>query len=206
MRADREIPVLIEDARGGDRTAFDRLVSRLEQRIDALIASRLGPRLRLAIEPDDVKQETLLRAFRSLRTFVWTGEGSFLRWIGGIVEHVILQQEERFKVRRGSPLKGEISAGDVSPSKTMRREERFERLEEALCGLSPEHRQVILLARIERLSARQIADRMNRSPAAVAQLLSRALKRLREMFGDTASLGLPRRSFELQGGRDGQEQ
>ncbi len=88
----------------------------------------------------------------------------------------------------------------VSPSKGMRRDERFERLKEALEDLTPEYREVILLARIERLPGKEIAKRLDRSPAAAAQLLSRALKKLRENFGDTESLNLPQRSIELEGG------
>ena len=48
-----------------------------------------------------------------------------------------------------------------------------------LDGMSPESREVILLARIHGLPLKDISDRMNRSPAAVAQLLSRALRKLR---------------------------
>ena len=66
----------------------------------------------------------------------------------------------------------------------------------ALDKLSPEHREVIRLARIERLPGAEIARRMNRSPSAVAQLLSRALKKLRERFGDTESLSLPDRTLD----------
>jgi DNA-directed RNA polymerase specialized sigma24 family protein len=47
------------------------------------------------------------------------------------------------------------------------------------------------MARIERLSIGQIAERMGRSPDAVKQLLSRALKQLRQSFGNTESLHLP---------------
>ncbi|HAK96178.1 MAG TPA: hypothetical protein DCM87_14590, partial [Planctomycetes bacterium] len=81
----------------------------------------------------------------------------------------------------------------ASPSRAARREERFDRLEGALARLPEEHRQVIRLARIEGLPIAEIAVRMNRSAAAVSMLLSRALKRLREGFGDTESMSLPDR-------------
>jgi hypothetical protein len=38
-----------------------------------------------------------------------------------------------------------------------------------------------------------VSRRMQRTPGAVKQLLSRALDQLRNRFGDTASLGLPDR-------------
>ena len=75
----------------------------------------------------------------------------------------------------------------------MRREERFERLEASLEKLSVDHREVILLTRVEGLTFAETAARMGRSPDAVKQLLYRALRELRSTFGETASLHLPDR-------------
>jgi RNA polymerase sigma-70 factor (ECF subfamily) len=191
--------VLVEKAQAGSRAAFEELLTVHQGRLEALIHSLLGPELRGKVEAADVRQETLLRAFESIEKFRWSGEGCFLGWLGGIAEHVVLKQVERWKVRRVSPLQGDIAASDISPSRGLRREDRFARLREAIQGLSPDHRQVIRLARIEKLPSSEIARLMNRSPAAVAQLLSRALKKLREAFGDTESLHLPPQSLEIGG-------
>ena len=77
----------------------------------------------------------------------------------------------------------------------MRRSERFDRLEEALKTLSPDHRQVITMARVDGLKIKEIAERMNRSPNAVMQLLWRALEKLKASFGETESLHLPDRNL-----------
>jgi len=191
--------VLLEQAQSGSRESFDIFVHRFGPRIDALIASRLGRAQRTASGPEDVKQEALLRAFQAIQRFSWRGEESFLHWLGTIVEHVILKNQERWRYRAALSLHGELFIEQASPSKVMRREERFERLKTALDRLSPEHREVILLARIEKLPGREIARRMGRSPQAVAQLLSRALRKLRETFGDTGSLTLPDRSLGEEG-------
>ena len=60
-----------------------------------------------------------------------------------------------------------------SASKAAVRNERFDRLEKALEQLSDEHRRVILLSRIDGLSMKEIAARMERSPDAVMKLLRR---------------------------------
>ena len=57
--------------------------------------------------------------------------------------------------------------------------------------LSADHREVLLLSRIEGLSIQEVAERMDRSPDAVKKLLSRALNALRAAFGETESLRLP---------------
>ena len=49
----------------------------------------------------------------------------------------------------------------------MRRDERWERLRSSLEALSPDHREVIELARLEGLKINDIAERMGRSPGAV---------------------------------------
>ena len=67
-------------------------------------------------------------------------------------------------------------------------------------GLKADYRQMILLCRIEGLSIRETAQRMHRSPNAVKKLLARALKELKDRFGDTESLSLPPRSLPLEGG------
>ena len=66
----------------------------------------------------------------------------------------------------------------------LRREERFDRLQHALESLPPDYREVIRLSRIEGMKTSEIAELMGRSSAAVKQLLFRALRRLRESFGD----------------------
>jgi RNA polymerase sigma factor (sigma-70 family) len=60
------------------------------------------------------------------------------------------------------------------------RKDRLELLEQAIVRLSEDHREVILLMKIEGLSAKEVGERMDRSENAVHLLLSRALKRLAE--------------------------
>ena len=99
-----------------------------------------------------------------------------------------------FYVRRESP------DGEPSPSKALRRGERFDRLQEAINRLRPDYREALMLVRIEGLKIKEAARRMNRSPKAILHLVARALKRLKEAFGDTESLHLP--PMHLEGGND----
>ena len=96
-------------------------------------------------------------------------------------------------------LDRDVSHKGPSASNAAVRNERFDRLEKALEQLSDEHRRVILLSRIDGLSMKEIAARMERSPDAVMKLLRRALKKLKETFGDTESLSLPARALRTEG-------
>ena len=190
---------LLLQAQQGDKAAFERLVKSCEPRLEALVRLKLGSALRRRVEVDDIIQETLVGAYDSIGTVRSPDESTFFRWLSGIANHVIFNEARRQKRRPTVPLEGNARTEDPSPSKGVRRDERFERLAEAFDSLSPEHQEVILLARIEGLSQAEVAERMERTQGAVAQLLWRALKRLRQQFGDTESFHLPSRPLQDRG-------
>ncbi|MBI4601972.1 MAG: sigma-70 family RNA polymerase sigma factor [Planctomycetes bacterium] len=194
---------LVRRAQEADREAFDEVARRHRERLRAFAGSRLGPEVQGRIEPDDVVQETFAWALRSLGRLRWRGEEAFAGWLFTIAKRVILKEVARGACRPVLSLDRDPAGRDPSPSKALRRGERFERLEGALRGLSPEHRRVIELARLEGVPVREIARRLGRSPDAVSQLLRRALAKLREAFGDTESLSLPDRALDPRGEGDG---
>lgn len=196
--------ILVERARAGDRESFDRLVERFRDRLLSAVQSwsrfQLGPPL----EGDEIVQETFVVSFESLGRFQWVGEDAFFRWLCGIAKRVVLKSKRQAIRSRQVGSSCEIVANDVSPSRAHRRDERFDRLKRSLDHLSPEQREAIGLARIEGLSIKEVAIRMNRSPASVKHLIARGLKELRDRLGDTASLHLPPRRLDAEDdGHDG---
>ena len=183
---------LVEKAQRQDREAFQDLVEKYRDPLDKYVRLRLGAHFLRHVDVEDVLQETSARAFEGIARFEWRGNGSLLRWMKGIAERVILKLARRQR-RDVLYLDHDVAAQDVSPSKAMRRDERFDRFQEALDTLSPDYREVVDLARLQGLGVKEIARRMNRSPKSVAHLLSRALKKLKEAFGETESLSLPPR-------------
>lgn len=206
MVSPRNPEELIELALTGDLRARDALVDAYRDPLDRHVRLRLGAHLREKVEVEDVTQETFARALASLGDFRWQGEGSFLKWLKAIAENAILalaKKSRRDQVLFVEPRSPPVDRGAPSPSVAARREERFERLRAALDGLEPDHREVIVLARLEGLRLSEVARRMGRSPNAVAHLLSRALARLKEAFGETESLGLPHRRLDVGGSGGG---
>jgi len=196
---------LVGRAKEGDRAAFETLVARSRERLEGWVRSHLGEPLREKVEVEDVLQETYLWAFQALPRLEWRGEERFEAWLRTIAKHAISRVSRDQARKPALSLEHEVPANGTSPSRHLRRHERFERLEKALEDLSPEHRKVILMARIEGLSVQEIAARMERTPDAVVQLLSRALRQLKRSFGETESFHLPERAFERQGGGAGGE-
>ena len=189
--------------------------------LTAWIDSRLGRRLRKHLTPEDLAQETFFLAFKGIGQFRGEEEPVFWSWIKTIAIRR-MQKEARLREDgksgkeelslhapidspRGSPdpLEAILEGTDTTPSQQVRRQEKFDRLQDALQSLSPDHRKVILLANVELLPIREIAQRMNRSPPAVSMLLYRALTKLREAFGkmdSTDSFDLPHdRSLKGEG-------
>ena len=192
------IEALITSAKTGDRAAFDELLEAHSIPLPAWIRTRVGDRIRRRVEVEDVVQETQLRAFQSIERFTWRGKDSFHRWLCTIAQHLIWNASQK-RSTDDVELAIDIPDSGVSPSRRLQRDERFDRLEQSIQRLSPDERQVIRLSRIEKLKLREIAVRMNRSELGVKSLLSRALRKLKESFGDTESLHLPDRGLSLGG-------
>jgi RNA polymerase sigma-70 factor (ECF subfamily) len=197
MKDPETLKALLDKAKTGDRAAFDALVGefkdRLASRIESWSQFQLGP----SLDPEEILQDTFIRALGSLDTFRWKEEDTFFHWLSGIAKHALadLARRKRRDERRsgGKVSGGRIPAGGPTPSKVLRRDERFERLQAALNELSSDYRQVLVLSRIKGLSMKEIAEQMGRSQNSVKHLIARALKKLKQDFGDTESLHLGNR-------------
>ena len=189
---------LIAGMRNGDPKAFEALFSRYGRDLKSWIRAEVGNPLHEKVEVDDLAQETLLRALRSIRQFRGESENAFQGWLRKISHHVI-QDELRKRRRQKDPREHEVPFGPghdglgTSPTKDLVRKERLEKLKRAVRGLSPEHRRVILLVFVQGVPIKVAAKRLGRTPGATSELLSRAIKKLRAVYGTTdGSMTLPR--------------
>ena len=181
---------LVEQARSGDRGAFEELFLSVRDRLLATIRSRLGPNAQQAIDPEDVLQASFVRALGSMQRFEWRGNESFRRWLESIAIHVTLDAVRHQGRKTVLRIDRDLTGDGSSPSKGIRRRERLDRLEVSMKALSPDYRTVLRLSRMDGLSIKEIADQIGRSESAVKNLLLRATKQLRKSFGDTESLNL----------------
>ncbi len=88
---------LIDKAQAGDRAAIEELAQCYEGPLHAVVRAKLGPRLEARVEVEDIVQETLLRAFKSLSGFRWREQDSFIRWLSRIAGNVIHEVAKREK-------------------------------------------------------------------------------------------------------------
>ena len=176
---------LVRDAVAGRPEAVDALYARVAPRVLTYVRMRMGQSLRARMDSRDILQATLLKSFEHFGEFQGSGRPALMAWLARIAEREILDradyhQRARRSAQREAPLSGEdvLEARVTSVLSGMIRDERAERLEEAMEGLSDAHREIILLRKFQELPFREIAGRLGKSEDACRMLLARALSAL----------------------------
>jgi RNA polymerase sigma-70 factor (ECF subfamily) len=178
---------LLDEARAGSPEAWEALCGHHAPRLLALIRLRMGPAIRARVESRDVLQVTLLKAVRGIGAFRGQTRDAFAAWLARIAANEVRDQADRLGRRRRAaavetPLEdvpsGRLADTVRSQSSRILWDERRARLERALESLSAEHREVVILRKLEELSFAEIAARIERSPDACRMLLARAMTAL----------------------------
>jgi RNA polymerase sigma-70 factor (subfamily 1) len=186
---------LVVSAQGGDVDSLNELFQRYHQTMVDMARRKLGPRLRLKEDPDDLAQTTFREAARDFQGYRYQGEGSLLRWLIQILQNKIrdkaefysagkrdLSRERAMEVKKGEDERTlEFLSEDLSVTQVVQRDEQVGHLRDSLTELSAEHRQAITLVFFEGLTLRQAGERMGgKSEDAVRMMLRRAEGKLGE--------------------------
>lgn len=155
---------LVTASRRGERAAFGVLVERYQGVVCAVSYSRTGDR---ALS-EDVAQETFIAAWRQLDRLRETVK--LRSWLCGIARN--LARKARKRSDRETAFEGEIVATD-NPFDAVCDAESERVMREAMTRVPETYREPLLLHYSEGLSAREIADVLEISEAAVMQRLSR---------------------------------
>lgn len=145
-----------------------------------------------AIDAEDAVHQTILRACQNHSQFRGETDAQRAAWLREILWNYVRDTfrranrrlDEQALARRfeqsSARLANLLVSKEPSPSDHARRSERFIRLGEAIVRLPEEQRQAIELRYLQEMSVGEIAERMERSKAAVAGLLQRGLRGLRK--------------------------
>ena len=167
------------------------VLERYRERLLSVIYLRMGPELRARMDAEDVLQEVAIEAINSWHTLAdQKNAGAWLVVLAKRKVARILRDQVGVAARdprRERTIKTDVPLADArsGPITVADRKDRLHLLGQALDRLSEDHREVILLSRIEGLPAKEIAERMDRTENAVHLLLSRAIKRLQEELNAT---------------------
>jgi RNA polymerase sigma-70 factor (ECF subfamily) len=173
-----KVDELIEVAKAGDHQAFEELVRHTYADTYTLAFRLVGD------EEDarDVVQETYLRAHKGLRRF--RGDAQFSTWLHRITANCANTYLGRHGRHRHEPLPDDPLIADDHPQRDPEQlvgiGDLRQQLSEALLGLPPKLRAVVVLRDIYDLSHQTIAEQLGISESAAKVRLHRARKRLRE--------------------------
>ncbi len=175
-------------------------VERFREYLCLLARTHLPPGRQSRVEASDIVQQTLLEAYEQRGQFRGNSDGELAAWLKQMLVHNLadaLRGDERAKrdVRRERSLEraiedsfsraeGWLAANDASPSQQAICIEQLLRLAEEIAKLPDEQREAVVLHHLQGWSLAQLAGHLQRSEAAVAGLLRRGLKKLRELMED----------------------
>ena len=171
---------LVNEARKGDRSAFEELV-----KVTYVDSYTLALRL-VGDEEDarDVVQEAYLRAYRGLKRF--RGDARFTTWLYRITANCASTYLGKRARNRHEELPEDAPLADSglrgNPEANASQREMREQLQEALSELPPRLRAVVVLRDIYDLPHESIAAELGISESAAKVRLHRARRKLREML------------------------
>lgn len=156
----------------------------------------LHPALHGHLDASDVVQHTLLHAHQAWHAFAGSSPGQRIAWLRQILAHVQanlvrdLHRDKRDVSRdlrlaldqSSARLDALLPAPDTSPSQKAIAGEQTLRLAAALDALPADQRDAVTRHYLLNQPLSQVGDAMGRSTAAVAGLLQRGLRRLRELM------------------------
>jgi RNA polymerase sigma-70 factor (ECF subfamily) len=178
--------LLIDRVVAGDHDAFTLLLKPYERMIYVSALSILGNEA----DAEEVAQEAILKAFRSLPRF--RRESKFSTWLVQIAineakmklrkdrRHLYESIEEGRKTEEGDFTPREFADWREIPSTALENKELRETLKQALESLPAKYRTVLVLRDVQQLNIRETAEVLGISEANVKTRLSRARLQMRE--------------------------
>lgn len=171
MNSDKDLE-LVKLCQTGDTTAFDRLVRRHQDRIYRLVYKMLGG----SHESDDIAQDIFLKAYKSIKNF--RCQSSFSTWLTQIA---VNQCINHLKSRNRFLSFGLFSKRhSVEPQDVAERNEKRERVYQAVNSLPLKQKTVIILHYFENYSCEEVAEILKCSVGTVKSRLFYARMELKE--------------------------
>jgi RNA polymerase sigma-70 factor (ECF subfamily) len=173
---------------------------RFRKYLRLLAQVQLDPRLRSKLDPSDIVQQTLLEAHQArdrcpshdsaaqaawLRTILGHNLANAVRDLGRAKRDVRRERSLEVAIEESSArLEAWLVADQSSPSEQVNKNEQLLRLAEALDQLPPDQQEALVLHHLQGQALSEVAAQFGRSPAAVAGLLHRGLKKLKQLLAD----------------------
>ena len=169
---------LTNQARAGNASAFEELISCHQDRVFSLAYHILGD----ADDAADVQQDTFVRAWKNIRSF--HGRSSFGTWLHAITVNSCLGYKRKAKMHASleEPMENNASAGNRATTACQDKLITSIAVRQLLADIPEKLRVMLILREVEEMSIDEIAQVTNSSYRAVTQQLWRARKLFRSRF------------------------
>jgi RNA polymerase sigma-70 factor (ECF subfamily) len=173
-------------------------LERYSNYLNLLARAQLDGHLRSKVDPADIVQQTLLLAHERMAQFRGQTEAELAAWLHAILVSQLAEAVRRFgsgmrdvalersleaRLEESSArLQAWLTTEQTSPSQRAIRHEEALRLAWALGCLPEDQRRVVELKHLNGSSVEAISEELKRSKSAVAGLLCRGIKKLREIL------------------------
>ena len=179
-----ELDSLLKRARAGDRSAFGKLIERLERRALNLAFAFCGS----VADAEEIAQEAFIRLYKYLPRL--KDERKFTYWFYRLVintaKDFLRKRPPRAVSLEGLDGKEAIEAkGPLAPDKALLAQEAGQMLFKALAGLTPKEKSVIILRDLQGLNTKEVAAVLRMGESTVRSHLARARKKIKVFLAKT---------------------
>jgi|SRR5579863_6390849 len=199
-----ETQELLAGAGQGQPAAVNELLDRHREALRNMIQARMDQKLARRVDASDVVQDVLLEASQRLADYIRDPKLPFGLWIRQMAQDRIIDLHRRHRVARRRSLDREqqrpgaladksslelmaqLRDPELTPAAATLRKELHERFVEAIDQLEDEDREILLMRHFEQLSNSEAAELLGLSQPAAGMRHLRALRRLREVLGESA--------------------
>jgi RNA polymerase sigma-70 factor, ECF subfamily len=175
-------------------------LKRVEDELMAMVSLAIPAHLRAKIDIDDVRQGARLRLHQNQKALEGRSVGEQRAYLKEAVASELADVARRYQAKRRHTARERsldaalddssnrlgllLAADQTSPSGRASRAEQAIRLETALSSLQERQREAIQLHHLHGMSVEQTAKAMGLTKGAVAGLIARGMKHLRELLQD----------------------
>lgn len=182
--ADQLDQKLVSRVQKGDRTAFDLLLVKYQNRVASIISRYIYSPADIA----DVTQEVFIRAYRSIQAY--RGDSAFYTWLYRIAINqakTFLQKNKSLKLHQTADEIDQQLLSIDSPENLLSRTELAEGIEKALSAMPPELSVAIMLREFDGLSYEEISQVMECPIGTTRSRIFRAREMLDKVISNHAA-------------------
>jgi RNA polymerase sigma-70 factor (ECF subfamily) len=198
-------PELLQNAAAGQPEAVNELFQAWRPALRRMIDLRMDRRMVARLDASDIVQDVLLEASQRLSEYLRGPTMPFRIWLRQIAQDRMIDLHRRHRALRRDvtreqslartgfsdqsslDLAARLLDSELTPAAATIRRELQRRFFDALDQLGEVDREVILMRHAEHFGNGEVAEALGLTPAAAGMRYLRALRRLREILGESPS-------------------